>query len=159
LKIVHLAENLIKDIQSEIGNKEKENFHHWLNISQKTFLMYIYWMVCLMSTKSDILSKTYVISNITTSTLQMVDNMNGYCPSSTQDKDTRSAYKMTGAKVLKMVIELAKELKNDELHAMLRPLVADIKGDAHFSNAKRYPQLTHAIGVHSDDWTLCKKGT
>jgi hypothetical protein len=35
----------------------------------------------------------------------------------------------------------------------------DIKGDAHLSNAKRYPQLTHAIGVHSDDWTLCKKGT
>lgn len=159
LEIIHLAENLIKDIKWEIGNKAKDNFQHWLNISHKAFLMYIYWMVCLMSTKSDILSKTYVISNITTSTLQMVDNMNGPCPSSTQDKDTRSAYKMTGAKVLKIVIKLAKELQTDELQAMLRPLVADIKGDVHLANAKKYPQLTHAIGVHHDDWTLCKKGT
>ncbi|CAC5364919.1 NFX1-type zinc finger-containing protein 1 [Mytilus coruscus] len=161
-----LAESILKDIETTPAT----SFKTCLQLSEKIFSLYIQWILCLFTTKPELMGKFYIAdwfpalkkstSNILNDFLpELVESLENIFEENDRiSTDTNGHRIIISHDIVVIVRLLEKHLNQEQITEILRPFIEDMKGDGYLANTRIYPQLHNVVGIHSSDWTICRNG-
>jgi hypothetical protein len=166
-------------IQQIIERSSTKDVQVITDVYRQMYKLYVYWMLCICTGKSEVLDfkfSTNAISGIqqfildrTPSTENMLDN-DTECEKSydemgarPKDKSTRPVMDKRDVSGLDIINVLKDTIEDSDFDRMvvdkLLSCLMDItEVDIHLENAKSYPLLPDMIGIHEDEWKICRKG-
>lgn len=169
-------------IQQIIERSSTKDVQVITDVYRQLYKLYVYWMLCICTGKSEVLDfkfSTNAISGIqqfildrTPSTENMLSN-DTECEKSydemgarPKDKSTRSTRPVmdrrdvSGLDIINVLKDTIEDSDFDRMvvDKLLSCLMDITEVDIHLENAKSYPLLPDMIGIHEDEWKICRKG-
>ncbi|CAC5364890.1 unnamed protein product [Mytilus coruscus] len=166
----HDAEKLTESILEDIETTESTSFKTCLPISKKIIILHIQWILCLFTTKPELLKKYYIADWLPPLVksmkndkkdfpLEVVQSMENILKENDETlTDANGHLTITGHDIVVVVRVMEKQIKLEQLNEILKPFIADMECDGYLANTRRYPKLQNVVGIHSSDWTICQKG-